>query len=473
MLVPALFAGIAVALLVATLATRLSTVSLALTVLVVGYVFGYDVWHADAGPIPLTLDRLALVGLVGLAGWRWWRGELPTPRPIGLDMAIALVCGWLTLSCVMSRPGDSVTLPTSPLFRLVVSFWAPACLYAVLRTTKIGATLARRLLLGVGALGLYLGFTALCETAGVWSLVFPRYIADPDLGLHFGRARGPALNSVSLGVYLGVCATAAWLLVPRSSRPLQLVWLVGSVLMSFGVLLTYTRSTWIGLAGAAVTVICLQLPREWRRTAFVSAVVAGVLFLAVGKDALVGLEREDSGSVSAHSVQQRTAFAYVSMQMFRDHPLGGVGFGRFYDKKLPYLTDRRQSFELESLRELHHHNTFLSLLTETGLLGLFAYLVVLAGFARVGWLLAHDSQAPAECQRLGLLLIGTVMVYFPSALFHDLTLVHSDQWLLFTIAGAATGCWVHRAAAETVRQPAAVNAESLPARNKLGRGYAT
>lgn len=473
MLVPALLIGVAVVLLVAALATRSVNITLTLVVLVVGYVFGYDVWHADAGPIPLTLDRLALIGLVALAGWRLWKGDTPTPQPIALDWAIALVCGWLTVSCVLNRPGEGVPVPTSPLFRLVVSFWAPACLYAVLRTSAINAVTARRLMIGVGALGLYLAATAVLETFGVWSLVFPRYIADPELGLHYGRARGPALNSVSLGVHLGVCTAAAWLLIPGARKPMQLVWLAGAVLMSFGVLLTFTRSTWLGLAGAAVTVLCLQLPRAWRTTAFVSAVVAAGLFLAVGKDALVGLEREDSGAVSAHSVQQRTAFAYVSMQMFRDHPLGGVGFGRFYDKKLPYLTDRRQSFELESLRDLHHHNTFLSLLTETGMLGLAAYLAVLAGFAHVGWRLAHHPSAEPDCRRLGLLLLGVLMVYLPSALFHDLTLVHSDQWLLFAIAGAATGCWISVAGAGATAPSPLANRHPAAAPTELGRGYAT
>jgi multidrug efflux pump subunit AcrB len=65
--------------------------------------------------------------------------------------------------------------------------------------------------------------------------------------------------------------------------------------------------------------------------------------------------------------------------MFCDHPVFGVGFGRFYDRKLPYLSDRSQNFELESLRPLHHHNTLLSVLTETGLVGLAAFIGLFVG----------------------------------------------------------------------------------------------
>jgi O-antigen ligase len=443
MLIPALLMAAAALLVAGVWVRSASVVAMSLAIVVVGYAFGYDVWHAAAGPVPLTLDRLLLLGVLGECARRWWFGDALRTRPTALDWGMGLVLVWLTVSCFASKPGDDVHLPTSPTFRLIVSFWVPAILYAMLRHERIDERLARSLLIGLACLGVYLGVTALLETARVWSLVFPRYIADPTLGLHYGRARGPALNSVSLGVHLGVCAAAAWLLIPQAGQRMKLFWFGSAGVMALGVLLTYTRSTWIGLAMAIVVVMTLQLPKAWRTTAFATAIVCGGLFLAVGKDALVALSREDRGDVSAHSVQQRASFAYVSYQMFCDHPLWGVGFGRFYDQKLPYLTDRRQSFELESIRPLHHHNTFLSLLTETGVVGLGAYLAVLTGIGRVGWRLAHDEQVGGDCRRLGLLAIGALAVYLPSALFHDLSLVHSDQWLLFTVAGAAAGCWMN------------------------------
>ena len=421
-------------------ARRASLLGMCLLLVGVGYVLGHDAWHFKS----LTLDRLLLLGIVGVVATRIWRGQIRLTSPTGADWAIGVVLAWLSLSCITHWPDNLLEGQSAPLFRLVVSFWVPAFIYLLLRHERFDSGKVDLLLKAIAGLGVYLAITALLETLGLWSLVFPRYIADPELGLHFGRARGPGLNSVSLGVYLGVAAVATWLLIPRSSRWMQLFWGAAFALMCLGVLMTYTRSTWIGLALAGLMIVTLQLPRRVRWPMFGVAVVAGGALLITAKGALVSLEREDSANVSAHSVQQRVAFAYVSYKMIVDHPLQGVGFGRFVDKKLPYLTDRSQKFELESLRELEHHNTFLSLLTETGMMGLGAYLAVLLSMGAAGWRLAHDGQEKSELRPLGLLAIGALCVYVPSAIFHDLTLVHSDQWLLFLAGGSAVGAMMNR-----------------------------
>ncbi len=441
MALPIIIVAIAIALLGMRYAPKLSHTTWVLLIVLVGYLFGYEFWHANAGPIPLTFDRFFLLSLFGFIAWRVYTGSLGRTQPILLDWAIGSVLLVLSLSFFLNKAGSD--LPDSPFFRLIISFITPSFLYLVLRFEKIDSRAVNTIFATFTLLGTYLALTALLETAGIWSLVFPRYIANPELGLHYGRARGPGLNSVSLGVYLSLCTAAAWLWLPRLSlkwKPLVCL-LIG--LMGFSVLLTYTRSTWLGLAGVMVVLVTFKFPKPIRLPVFLVIILLGGTLLVAGKDALIALKREDSASVSAHSVQQRAAFVYVSMKMFQDHPLWGVGYGRYYDKKLPYLNDRRQSFELESIRPLHHHNTFLSLLTETGMLGLSLYLSVLVGFARVGLRLANAEEADPACQRLGLLLLAMVMIYLPSALFHDLSLVHSDQWLLFVISGAATGCLIN------------------------------
>ncbi|TWT75917.1 O-Antigen ligase [Posidoniimonas polymericola] len=421
------------------LAQRSSLLLATLATAAVGYVLGHSFWNAHIGPLPLTLDRLLLAGVTGLFAYRAWRGQLAPRRIGGVEWALAALLVWLTFSALTSKPGGDVQLPTSPLWRLLFSFWAPALLLFIGRGANESNRAAYWFLAGLTALGSYLALTAVAETAGVWSLVFPRYISDPMLGLHYGRARGPALNSVSLGIHLTVCVWAAWLLLPRAPQWAKLPLLVLGPLMVLGILLTFTRSVWLGMIASGVAMLAVQIPRRFRGPVLTGLAVLGIVAGPIAATSLVAMKREDSGHMSQHSVQQRTAFAYVSWKMFQDHPLTGVGFGRFYDQKLPYLSDRSQTFELESLRELHHHNTLLSLLTETGMIGLAAYLGVLYGLLRASWRLANSHEASDAGRRLGALCFAAIAGYLPSAVFHDLSLVHSDQWLLFLVAGAALG----------------------------------
>jgi O-antigen ligase len=219
------------------------------------------------------------------------------------------------------------------------------------------------------------------------------------------------------------------------ARGWQLVLLAALPLMTLAVFFTYTRSTWIGLVASAGIVGFLELPRVWRVPLFTLAALCGLLVAAVAWNDVIGLEREGSAGESHHSVDQRKSFAYVSWNMFKDNPVFGVGFGRFYDRKLPYLSDRSQEFELESLRPLHHHNTLLSVLVETGIVGLATFVAVLFALARNAWLLAKDTVADGWMQSQGVLMLAVLITYLSSAMFHDLTLLPSQQWVLFTCAG--------------------------------------
>jgi O-antigen ligase len=311
----------------------------------------------------------------------------------------------------------------------------PAVLYFVVRQVTITSRDWQRLLAVMAALGIYLACTAMLEVAGCWSLVFPRYIANPNLGIHFGRGRGPELNAVSLGILLTACAVCAWLLLPQlRQRWQQLAVLIALPMMAFGVLLTFTRSTWIGFAAAAFVVAAFQIPRSRRMPAVTCGVLAGALAACLAWSHVLGIQREGAAGDAEHSVDQRASFAYVSWQIFCDHPILGVGFGRFYDAKLPYLSDRRQGFELESIRGLHHHNTLLSVLTETGMIGMAAFIAVIVAWTRCAWRLALSAQSH-WARSHGVLMLALVVNYLCSAAFHDLTLIPSQELLMFLMAG--------------------------------------
>ena len=151
------------------------------------------------------------------------------------------------------------------------------------------------------------------------------------------------------------------------------------------------------------------------------------------------LSRKDTDASAEHSVYQRASFVYVSMRMFRDRPVFGCGVGRFYDMKMPYLADRSQQLELESLRKLDHHNTLLGVLVETGFVGFTLFAACWRrGCARRGRWRATRGREPWQ-RTHGLFALATMLTYLASALFHDLTLSPTEHWLLFFAAGMSVG----------------------------------
>lgn len=420
--------------------------------LAVGYALGHEFWNAKLGPIPLTLDRVVLLGLVAAFAYQWRYGGLAIRPWTGSDWMLATMLAVFTASALLSGQPDITDGVTSKWGRLVTSFLIPALLYGIVRQLDISRRDWSRLLAAFAVLGLYLACTGALEVGQRWSLVFPRYIANPDLGIHFGRARGPELNSVSLGLYLTACLLCGWTLLNLAGRrSYQLALLVGLPLMVGGVLLTYTRSTWIGLAASGLVVAGFYVPRRWRAPAILGAGIIGLLVMAASWGQLLGIKREGTVEDSEHSVSQRQSFAYVSWQMFCDHPVFGVGFGRFYDRKLPYLSDRSQNFELESLRPLHHHNTLLSVLTETGLIGLAAFVGVFVVWIRIGWRLATRIGPSSWTRAQGILMLALITNYVCSAVFHDLTLLPSQELLLLVFAGITVN--LNQRAAQVASRP--------------------
>ena len=238
----------------------------------------------DGGGLTWTLDRLWFVALLAQAGSLWYRGQLQFHRISLTDLAIGLFFAWLCLRTVTQSLG--ATLPGQPptLMHLVNGYLIPFTLYALLRSSRVEAKSLVPVVWVLGLLGTYLSLTALFELTKLWGLVFPKFIADPTLGIHFGRARGPMLQSVRLGVALLGCwvpviVYTVWL------RPAQHwswgVFALGMPLASAAGFCTYTRSVWLGLAlvMALFVLLCMRgLPQ--RAAIFVG--LCGVVFVGLG-----------------------------------------------------------------------------------------------------------------------------------------------------------------------------------------------
>src|SRR5690606_11158993 len=133
----------------------------------------------------LTIDRLALVVLV-VAYFVQRRMGLVDAKPIsGVDWLIVLFAGVLTISTFTHDWRVNTPGAVSPVWRLCFGYLMPIALYWIGRQSTIDERGLRKIYGVLAAFGLYLAFTGVAEATSQWWLVFPKYIADPEVGIHF------------------------------------------------------------------------------------------------------------------------------------------------------------------------------------------------------------------------------------------------------------------------------------------------
>lgn len=405
--------------------------------------FGTYFWQIDLGPTTLSLDRFYLVALAAAFAVHWKLDKLDFKPVTRIDCFFASFVGVIFLSMITHDFRDTMpgTPPTPQHF--INGYLIPTFLYVVVRSAPLRAN---EIMIGLWTLtgfGIYLAITGVMEAHGQWWAVFPKYIANPEIGLHFGRARGPMIQSVSYGMYLASCLAAAWILKDRlSGMASASLWLL-QPLFAAAVYFTKTRSVWLGAASALLVYFALATRGKVRAVVLGTAILGGLGVIALKSDAILSMKREFSAADTKKSADMRGSFAYVSWKMFLDNPILGVGFGQFASEKKPYLGDRSVDLDLESIRPYVHHNTFLAVLTETGLLGLIPFLATLFGWAYAGVKLSRDREGWVRAQ--GLLCVGTLAAAFWQMTGHEITFTTFDNSLIYTVAGMTSGLYAVRA----------------------------
>jgi putative inorganic carbon (hco3(-)) transporter len=217
------------------------------------------------------------------------------------------------------------------------------------------------------ALGAYLGYIAVCEAFGLQRLVVPRYITNPNVGIHFNRGRGPFLEAVTNGTALFVCGAAAAIAVARWRSPITRLAAAGVVVMcAIGVVGTLERSVWLGTVAA--TCVVLLAFRQGRR--YLLPVLAGGALLALAALAFIpGLRTKTSERASNRgTLYDRQNLAHAAVGMVEARPLFGFGWSSFLERSIPYF-EQSPNYPLTAVGEIVH-NQFLGYAAELGLVGL-------------------------------------------------------------------------------------------------------
>ncbi|MFN2463709.1 MAG: O-antigen ligase family protein [Candidatus Dormibacteria bacterium] len=324
--------------------------------------------------LPFTTLELALLALLVVYGFEKARsGErLPDPRRMAYFWPVALLLVAATISAVIA-PDRRASLGIWKAY-----FIEPAlAAYVIADVSRARADL-EKLLHGFFIAGVVV--SAINTMAFIVALAAhrPHLVESPVVVLY--------LTPNATGLFLAPLAAAAAALVAFGQRREKRLGAVFFILAVPAIALSFSRGAWLGLALALLLLAALH-PRRRVALAAVAVVAVASLFLPPVRRRIA---HEFDPHDPLNSVNTRVDLwrAVFAMMKSGAHPLTGTGLSGFRAALAPYK-------DVSAYREDHiyGHNLFLDFWTETGLLGLIAFVWLVADAVRRTWtaLRAHTA----------------------------------------------------------------------------------
>jgi O-antigen ligase len=319
----------------------------------------------------------------------------------------------------------------------------PFLLFVVAPAVFAGQRERDLLLATLVGLGAYLGLTAIFESLGPHSLVFPSYIRPFEVEtLGAVKAAGPFQSPTAMGFACFACAVAALIALARwrHSGARWLALLVAAACV-FGCFLTLERGVWLAtIVAAVVTALATRTGRRWLVPGIAIAALALVGVFALSPTLSKNASERATYQQSLWDRQNQTA---AGLRMVEARPLFGFGLERYTADSADYF---RQPSDYPMTGYTHGivigvpdpilplHNTYLSYAVELGLLGALLWLASIA-WAIAGAILSRGP-APLRPWKLGLLAIAA---FFLVVCLVDPHTAPFPMVLMFVWAGVAIG----------------------------------
>jgi O-antigen ligase len=373
-------------------------------------------------PVPLffslTIPRLGLVVLVLLLGAMALAGRVQLRHAWPVSGLIAALAVYFFLSASIS--GFETRSVVSVHYRLIGGYIFPFTVFALVLHAFKKEDDFRRLTIFFALLSAYLTFTGWCEQLSFSDLIWPQFINDPTVGIHWGRVRGPFVMSAAMGLALVYCFFNNLVLAKNIQRGRWLLYALNTLMLPV-IFWTKTRSVWLSFVLCSM-IWAMYSRRRTTRTVAVSLLLAlAVLVAAINMDNFLTAQREKGGLTDIEPLLLRIGLAHMTWEMVQEHPLVGVGFGHFRDYAPGFARDPSSPFYAFGSTALEHNN-FLSIVAETGLVGVALYL------AMVIFLLRYSVRLYRKLPPTGMGFIGRdllvlywilTMAYFMDGTFRE------------------------------------------------------
>lgn len=249
----------------------------------------------------------------------------------------------------------------------------------------------------------------------------------------------PHPNILAGFLVIALLAAAAWVLSRQTS-----LWFIATVIFLVGLwalLLTFSRSAWLGFGAGALA----MLPLIWRArfkgrlpdypvlvTLGLVVVLSGV-FALVYRPLLAARAGEGGESVELRSISDRAVYNDMAVRAILESPVTGVGIGNFPWIAARYLTET--DFDL---RGQPAHHVFLSAWAELGLVGFILTASMLVLGVEAALRAIRNSAQPHEALARTAFLGGVVALMVIGLLDHypwTLLQFQIAWWGLLALAG--------------------------------------
>lgn len=419
---------------------------------------------------PFVPDRILIVAaLLALALKSPGAVELPRIRIRGVHLLMLITVLYALASGVLAN-----TMGTkSTIFDLLDRLGAiPFLMFVVAPAIFSGQREREWLLATLVGIGAYIGLTAIFESIGPHSLVFPHYIRALDLSRESTQATGPFSSVVTEGFACYASAVAAVIAAARWRGVWRWFAIGVAVTCLFGSFLTFERGVWLGAVAGAVAAALFS--RDIRRWVLRAAPVCALAVIAV-LTLVPSVHNTASTRVnSIYPVWDRQNQTVAALNMIQAKPLFGFGWDNWANTAAPYfrlasnrlLTGYPSSLSQAQLGgssasagsssaagpglsqvEGELHDSYLSYAVELGLIGASLWLAcVLWG---LGGAAVRPGPPDLRAWKIGLVAIGACFLVVCAI---DPLSQNFTQLLLWTWAGVAgAGAAVGVPAAPAVR----------------------
>lgn len=383
----------------------------------VGSLLGNIIHLIPEGTFPLTLFQLFLfAAIISIVIRRLIAKDLNF-RVMGIEAEVILFLGFIFLSLIWTpAPIDGFSVA----IRLLISvFFIYLVFNEVKQTEEIKYILIALVVIAVflGAYGVYQNVTNVGDTVRNM-LGGGRFLRGRVAGTTSDPNRFATLFFIPM-------AFTACIILSKSALWHKFLAFGAFIVMSGGIIVTYSRSAWIG--AILMLLIIAWYYRNFKLFAYIGLMIAAVLvafpqFTFTLINAAQRFLDITAGSADDSS-RIRLLLGIAALGMFLDSWLMGVGFRGFVDNFTNYFSLH------ESVGVAEPHNVLYTVLAELGIIGIVLYAIIIFKIFRVAWLNIRFSETEDE-KIIALTCFSTLVAFFVFYQFYGGGLNDNNFWLM-------------------------------------------